>query len=159
MIPSRSGATVRVQAEAFDVAAEIATLSRGRRDIGAVVSFTGLCRDEGGSLAALEIEHYPGMAEEEISRVVETARGRWPLMGVTVIHRHGRILPGEDIVLVVTASAHRRAAFAAAEFLMDYLKTNAPFWKKEVSASGKPGDWVASKATDLEDAQRWADRE
>jgi molybdopterin synthase catalytic subunit len=145
----------RVQAEPFDVATEIAALTHKRRDIGAVVSFTGLCRDEGGKLLALEIEHYPGMAEEEISRVVETAEGRWPLQGVTVIHRHGRILPGEDIVLVVTASAHRRAAFEAAEFLMDYLKTSAPFWKKEVPVSGEPGGWVASKTTDIEDARRW----
>jgi molybdopterin synthase catalytic subunit len=146
---------VRVQPEPFDVAAEIAALTRKRRDIGAVVSFTGLCRDEGGKLAALEIEHYPGMAEEEISRVVETAEARWPLQGVTVVHRRGRILPGEDIVLVVTASAHRRAAFEAAEFLMDYLKTSAPFWKKEVPVSGEPGGWVASKTTDIEDARRW----
>jgi molybdopterin synthase catalytic subunit len=159
MSSATTSATVRVQAEAFDVKAEIAALTRGRRDIGAVVSFTGLCRDEGGTLAALEIEHYPGMAEEEIARVVETAQERWPLMGVTAIHRHGRILPGEEIVLVVTASVHRRAAFAAAEFLMDYLKASAPFWKKEVSASGKPGGWVASKTADAEDARRWADQE
>ena len=149
---------VRVQSEPFDVAAEIAALTQGRRDIGAVVSFTGLCRDEGGTLAALEIEHYPGMAEDEIGRVVEDARGRWPLAGVTVIHRHGRILPGEDIVLVVTASAHRRAAFEAAEFLMDYLKTSAPFWKKEISVSGEPGGWVTSKAADVADARRWRDK-
>jgi molybdopterin synthase catalytic subunit len=147
--------TVRVQHQAFDVAAEISALTHGRRDIGAVVSFTGLCRDEGGTLAALEIEHYPGMAEEEIGRVVETAEKRWPLQGVSVIHRHGRILPGEDIVLVVTASAHRRAAFEAAEFLMDYLKTSAPFWKKEVPASGEAGGWVASKTSDADDARRW----
>jgi molybdopterin synthase catalytic subunit len=146
---------VRVQSGEFDVAAEIAALTHGRRDIGAVVSFAGLCRDEGGRLAALEIEHYPGMAEEEIARVVEEARQRWPLQGVTVVHRHGRILPGEDIVLVVTASAHRRAAFEAAEFLMDYLKTSAPFWKKELSASGNEGGWVASKASDAADALRW----
>jgi molybdopterin synthase catalytic subunit len=146
---------VRVQHESFDMAAEIGALTHSRRDIGAVVSFTGLCRDEGGTLAALEIEHYPGMAEDEIARVVETAERRWPLQGVTVIHRHGRILPGEDIVLVVTASAHRRAAFEAAEFLMDYLKTSAPFWKKEVPVSGEPGGWVASKAADTEDARRW----
>jgi molybdopterin synthase catalytic subunit len=146
---------VRVQPEAFDVAAEIAALTHGRQDVGAVVTFTGLCRDEGGSLAALEIEHYPGMAEEEISRVVEEAQARWPLQAVTVIHRHGRIAPGEDIVLVVTASAHRRAAFDAAEFLMDYLKARAPFWKKELRLSGEAGGWVASKATDAADAERW----
>jgi len=146
---------IRVQAEAFDVAAEIAALTHGRRDVGAVVSFTGLCRDEGGSLAALEIEHYPGMAEEEIARVVTQAQARWPLQGVTVLHRHGRIAPGEDIVLVVTASAHRRPAFEAAEFLMDYLKTRAPFWKKELRSAGEAGGWVAAKATDTADAERW----
>jgi len=147
---------VSIQAEPFDVAAEIAALTRGRRDVGAVVSFTGLCRDEGGRLAALEIEHYPGMAEEEIARVVEAVQRRWPLEDVSVIHRHGRIEPGEDIVLVVTASAHRRAAFEAAEFLMDYLKTSAPFWKREIPASGEPGAWVAAKAEDAADARRWA---
>jgi molybdopterin synthase catalytic subunit len=147
--------TVRVQPEAFDVAAEIAALTRDRRDIGAVVTFTGLCRDEGGSLAALEIEHYPGMAEQEIGRVVAEAERRWPLQGVRVLHRHGRIAPGEDIVLVVTASAHRRAAFEAAEFLMDYLKTQAPFWKKELRLSGESGGWVEAKAADTSDAERW----
>jgi len=121
---------VRVQSQAFEIGAEIAALTRGRSDVGAVVTFTGLCRDEGGRLAALEIEHYPGMAEEEIGRVVAEAQSRWPLQGVTVVHRHGRIAAGEEIVLVVTLSAHRRAAFEAAEFLMDYLKTSAPFWKK-----------------------------
>ncbi|MBV9755403.1 MAG: molybdenum cofactor biosynthesis protein MoaE, partial [Hyphomicrobiales bacterium] len=98
---------VRVQSEAFNIATEISALTRGRSDVGAVVTFTGLCRDEGGSLAALEIEHYPGMAEEEIARVIEEAQGRWPLQGVTVVHRHGRIAAGEEIVLVVTLSAHR----------------------------------------------------
>src|SRR3712207_3184077 len=121
--------TIRIQAKSFDVAAEIAALTEGRADIGAVVIFTGLCRDEGGRLAALELEHYPGMAQTEVARVVEEARGRWTLSGATVIHRFGRILPGQNIVLVVTAAAHRRAAFEAAEFLIDYLKTRAPFWK------------------------------
>jgi molybdopterin synthase catalytic subunit len=150
-------ATIRVQGEPFDIAAEIAAMRRGRRDIGAIVSFTGLCRDEGGRLAALEIEHYPGMAEEEIGRVVAEAEKRWPLQGVAVVHRHGPIAPGDDIVLVVTASAHRRAAFEAAEFLMDYLKTKAPFWKKELEVSGEAGDWVAAKAADASDAERWQD--
>jgi molybdopterin synthase catalytic subunit len=95
------------------------------------------------------------MAEAEIGRVVERAQARWPLQGASVVHRHGRIRPGEEIVLVVTASAHRRAAFEAAEFLMDYLKTNAPFWKKEIAVSGEAGGWVASKAGDDEDARRW----
>lgn len=146
---------VRVQSEAFDIGAEIAALTRGRSDIGAVVTFTGLCRDEGGSLGALEIEHYPGMAEEEIARVVEKAQARWPLQGVTVLHRHGRIAAGEEIVLVVTLSAHRRAAFEAAEFLMDYLKTGAPFWKKEVRLADAAGRWVEAKASDTADAARW----
>lgn len=149
---------VRVQAQGFDIAAEIAALTRGRSDVGAVVTFTGLCRDEAGSLAALEIEHYPGMAEEEIARVIEKAEARWPLQGVTVLHRHGRIAAGEAIVLVVALSAHRRAAFAAAEFLMDYLKTSAPFWKKEVRPSDKAGKWIEAKAQDTADAERWREK-
>jgi molybdopterin synthase catalytic subunit len=149
---------VRVQAQGFDIAAEIAALTRGRSDVGAVVTFTGLCRDEAGSLAALEIEHYPGMAEEEIARVIEKAEARWPLQGVAVVHRHGRIAAGEEIVLVVTLSAHRRAAFEAAEFLMDYLKTSAPFWKKEVRLSDGAAGWVEAKATDADDAERWREK-
>ena len=125
-------ATIRLQREAFDAAAETESMSRGRTDIGAVVTFTGLCRaDENGRpIASLTLEHYPGMAEAEIARHVEEAGARWPLLGVTVIHRYGRIVPGEGIVLVATASSHREAAFAAASFLMDYLKTRAPFWKQ-----------------------------
>jgi molybdopterin synthase catalytic subunit len=148
-------ATIRIQAEDFDVAAEIAALSEGRADIGAVVTFTGLCRNEGGRLAALEIEHYPGMAQAEVARVVEEARGRWPLSGVTVVHRFGKILPGQSIVLVVTASTHRRAAFEAAEFLMDYLKTRAPFWKREHVADGSTGTWVEATEADDEATERW----
>ncbi len=151
-------ATIHVQAEAFDAAAEAATLTKGRTDIGAVVTFTGICRDEAGSLAALELEHYPGMAEAEIARVVEEAEKRWPLAGVTAIHRHGRIAPGEDIVLVVTASAHRQAAFEAAEFLMDYLKTRAPFWKKEHRIDDSEGDWVEARDVDDHAAARWTER-
>ena len=128
--------TIRVQHEDFDAAVESAKLTQGRTDIGAVVTFAGLCRDEGGKLAALELEHYPGMAEEEMSRVVDQAIERWPLQGVTVIHRYGKIAPGAQIVLVVTASSHRVAAFEAATFLMDYLKTRAPFWKKEHHKDG-----------------------
>ena len=146
---------VRIQAEDFDIAAETAALARGRTDVGAVVTFTGLCRGEGGQLAALELEHYPGMAEEEIRRVAEEACGRWPLQGVTVIHRHGRIAPGGQIVLVATASAHRAAAFAGADFIMDFLKTRAPFWKKEHGADGSEGDWVEAKETDDRAARRW----
>ena len=148
-------ATVRVQPEPFDASAEAAALTAGRTDVGAVVTFVGLCRDEGGTLAALELEHYPGMAEEEISRVVAEACARWPLSGATAIHRYGRIAPGEPIVLVVTASPHRAAAFAAAEFLMDWLKTRAPFWKKEHRTDGTSGDWVEARAADDAAAERW----
>ncbi|MDR7035395.1 molybdopterin synthase catalytic subunit [Methylobacterium sp. BE186] len=147
---------VSIQAEPFDVAAEIARLSAetaGRA--GAVVTFTGLCRDEGGRLTALELEHYPGMAEAEIARVVEEARSRWPLAGVRVVHRHGRVAPGDGIVLVLTASAHRTAAFEAASYLMDYLKTRAPFWKREHLADGSVGGWVEATAADDLAAGRW----
>jgi molybdopterin synthase catalytic subunit len=148
--------TVRLQREPFDVAAEAAKLSRGRADIGAVVTFTGICRgdEEGEPIAALTLEHYPGMAEAEIERHVAEAIARWPLAGVTVIHRYGRIEPGEDIVMVVTTSAHRQAAFAAAEFLMDYLKTRAPFWKQVEKAGGKT--WVDAKTADDAAAKRWS---
>lgn len=146
---------VRVQAEPFDAAHEEALLSAGRRDVGAILSFTGLCRDEDATLAALEIEHYPGMAEAEIARVAQAALARWPLLGLTVIHRFGLIRPGEKIVLVVAAARHRGEAFAAAEFLMDYLKTSAPFWKKEHRAGGAIGGWVEAKAADDAAAQRW----
>jgi len=147
--------TVRIQREPFNAAAESAKLTRGRTDVGALVTFTGVCRgDEAGEpIAALTLEHYPGMAETEIERHVAQAAERWPLLGVTVIHRHGRIQPGEDIMMVATASSHRQAAFAAAEFLMDYLKTRAPFWKQVEKADGKI--WVAAKATDDAAAARW----
>jgi len=147
--------TVRLQREEFDAAAEAAALTRGRTDIGALVTFTGICRgaESGEPIAALTLEHYPGMAEAEIARHVEEAKARWPLMGVTVIHRFGRIAPGENIVLVVTASSHREAAFAAAEFLMDYLKTQAPFWKQVEAPSGKT--WVEAKEADDTAAARW----
>lgn len=147
---------IRLQREAFDVADEVAALTRGRSDIGAVVTFTGLCRaDENGEpIAALTLEHYPGMAEVEIARHVEAAAARWPLLGVSVIHRYGRLTPGEVIVLVVTASSHRQAAFAAAEFLMDYLKTRAPFWKQVENAGGR--NWVEAKALDDVAAERWS---
>ncbi len=146
---------LRLQKEPFEAAAEIVPLTAGRHDIGALVTFTGLCRDEAGSLAALEIEHYPGMAEAEIDRVVEEAGRRWPLEAVLVIHRYGVILPGEAIVLVATASKHRGEAFSAAEFLMDYLKTAAPFWKKKHDRDGRADDWVAAKEKDEAAAQRW----
>src|ERR1700720_409765 len=125
--------TIRIQEADFDVAHEIAALSRTRTDIGAVVSFSGICRDSenGGAIAALTLEHYPGMAEAEIARHAETAMSRWPLTGLSVIHRVGRIVPGENIVLVLTASKHRQAAFQAAGYMLDYLKGQAPFWKRE----------------------------
>ena len=147
--------TIRVQEADFDVAREIATLTKGRTDIGAVVSFSGICRDSenGEAIAALTLEHYPEMAEAEITRHAETALSRWPLTGLTVIHRVGRIVPGENIVLVLTASAHRQAAFQAAEFLMDYLKANAPFWKREESAGGT--SWVEAHHHDDAAAARW----
>jgi molybdopterin synthase catalytic subunit len=147
--------TIRVQAEDFDVAAEIAALTAGRLDIGAVVTFTGLCRSENGALAALELEHYPGMAEDEITAVAAEALRRWPLQGVTCIHRFGIIPAGANIVLVVTASPHRRAAFEAADFLMDFLKTRAPFWKKEHLPNGETRAWVEAKAEDDQAAARW----
>jgi molybdopterin synthase catalytic subunit len=146
---------VRVQKDTFDAAVEAAELTRGRSDVGAVVTFTGLCRDEGGALAALEIEHYPGMAEEEITRVAREAASRWPLEGIIAIHRYGLIRPGEPIVLAVTTSVHRTEAFAAATFLMDYLKTEAPFWKKQHLADQASGDWVEAKTQDQAAAQKW----
>jgi molybdopterin synthase catalytic subunit len=147
---------VRLQREPFDAAAEVAALTRGRTDIGAVVTFTGICRgsENGAPIAALTLEHYPQMAEAEITRHVEEAERRWTLLGVRVIHRYGRILPGEDIVLVVTASSHRQDAFAAAEFLMDYLKTRAPFWKQVEQAGQRT--WVEAKSADDRAADRWA---
>ncbi|MBN9435539.1 molybdenum cofactor biosynthesis protein MoaE [Bosea sp. (in: a-proteobacteria)] len=147
---------VRIQREDFDLGAEVAALARGNANIGAVVSFTGLCRDESGRLAALELEHYPGMAEAEIARVAAEAAARWPLSGLLAIHRFGLIRPGEQIVLVIAASSHRREAFAAADFLMDYLKTRAPFWKREHLADGSIGGWVEAKADDDRAVERWS---
>jgi molybdopterin synthase catalytic subunit len=147
--------TVRLQREPFDAAAEATKLARGRTDVGALVTFTGVCRgsEDGEPIAALTLEHYPGMAEREIERHAAEAAERWPLLGATIIHRYGRILPGEDIVLVVTTSSHREAAFAAAEFLMDYLKTRAPFWKLVEKADGTT--WVEAKEADDAAAERW----
>jgi molybdopterin synthase catalytic subunit len=147
--------TIRIQETDLDIAQEIVALTKGRTDIGAVVSFSGICRGSEGSetIAALTLEHYPGMAEAEIARHAETAMSRWPLNGLTVIHRVGRIAPGENIVLVLTASQHRQAAFQAAEFLMDYLKANAPFWKREESADG--ASWVDARNHDDAAAARW----
>ncbi|HEY1361161.1 MAG TPA: molybdenum cofactor biosynthesis protein MoaE [Xanthobacteraceae bacterium] len=152
-------ASIRLQREPFDAAREAAKLREARTDIGALVSFTGICRSEeaGGELVAMTLEHYPGMAEAEIARHVEAAERRWPLLGATVVHRYGRITPGEDIVLVLTAAAHRQDAFAAAEFLMDYLKTRAPFWKQVEYAgvAGRQIAWVDAKRADDALAERW----
>ena len=148
-------ATIRIQQVDFDVAQEIAALTKGRTDVGAVVTFSGICRgsENGEPIAALTLEHYPGMAEAEIGRHADEALARWPLQGLTIVHRFGRIAPGENIVLVVTASSHRQAAFEAAEFLMDYLKTNAPFWKREETEKGT--SWIEARDLDDAAAARW----
>ena len=147
--------SIRIQQDDFDIGREISALTQGRTDIGAVVSFSGICRGVEGSeaIAALTLEHYPEMAEAEIARHADTAMSRWPLTGITVIHRVGRIEPGENIVLVLTASQHRQAAFQAAEFLMDYLKANAPFWKREENTGGT--GWVDARDHDDDAAARW----
>jgi len=146
-------ATVRVQAEAFDLAAESAALTAGRVDVGGLASFVGLCRADEG-LSALVLEHYPGMTERAIGRIAAEACARWPLTGCTVIHRHGRLEPGAPIVLVLTASSHRAAALESCAFLIDWLKTRAPFWKREEFAGGAER-WVEAKAADDQAAARW----
>jgi len=146
---------IRIQREDFDMAAEIAALREGRADIGALASFTGLCRDEGGRLSALGLEHYPGMAEAELGRVAREAAQRWPLTGLVAIHRYGLIRPGENIVLVIAASSHRHAAFSGAEFMMDFLKTRAPFWKREHLVTGETGGWVEARDADDAAMARW----
>ncbi|HMK88656.1 MAG TPA: molybdenum cofactor biosynthesis protein MoaE [Methylocystis sp.] len=147
--------TIRLSREDFDTAAEERRLIAGRTDIGAIVAFTGLCRDEGGALAALELEHYPEMAESELGSIAREALTRWSLDGLTIIHRYGTIRPGERIVLVLAAAKGRADAFAAAQFVMDYLKTRAPFWKKELRVDGAEGSWVEAKASDEEAARAW----
>jgi len=146
---------IRVQREDFDIRAEIARVREGRTDIGAIVSFTGTVRETiHQRVAAMTLEHYPGMTERELERIAAQARERWPITGCTIIHRYGRLEPGDNIVLVVTASAHRQAAFEAAQFLMDYLKTSAPFWKSEETPEGPR--WVEARETDDKAARRWA---
>jgi molybdopterin synthase catalytic subunit len=147
--------TIRIQQADFDIAREIAALTASRTDIGAVVTFSGICRggQGGDATTALTLEHYPGMAEAEIARHADEAMTRWPLTGLTIVHRVGRIVPGENIMVVLTASAHRQAAFQAAEFLMDYLKAHAPFWKREDTADGS--GWIAAKTDDDDAAARW----
>jgi molybdopterin synthase catalytic subunit len=143
-----------VQEAPFDLAAETARLQDGRTDVGGIASFLGVCRADGG-LSAMVLEHYPGMTERALTRIAEDACARWPLTGCTVIHRYGRLLPGEPIVLVVTASAHRVAALESCAFLIDWLKTKAPFWKREEFADGG-ARWVDAKAEDEQAAARWA---
>lgn len=145
----------RITEGPLDLAAEIEAVQAGRTDIGAVVSFTGICRDEAGRLDALELEHYPGMAEKEIARIADLAAERWDIAALTIVHRHGRVRPGEIIVVVIAASIHRHAAFEAAEFVMDFLKTHAPFWKKEHASDGTPLGWVAAKSSDDQAESRW----
>lgn len=146
---------ISIQTEDFDPALVARDLQGDRRDIGAVVSFTGLVRDltPGHELVALELEHYPGMTEKALGRIADEACGRWPIDDLAIIHRVGRLQPGAHIVLVVVLSAHRRAAFEACDFLMDYLKTRAPFWKKEITVDGE--SWIDARKSDEDDASRW----
>jgi molybdopterin synthase catalytic subunit len=156
---------ITVQAEDFDLAAEYESLRADVGDIGAIVTFTGLVRefyvpdsDEallGGTTQTLYLEHYPGMTEKSLQEIVAQAESRWPLLGTRVIHRVGELHPGDQIVMVATASSHRHAAFEAAEFIMDYLKSHAPFWKKQTSASSS--DWISSRSSDSEALKRWQD--
>lgn len=146
---------VRIQEDDFDIDTEIKALTKDNPNIGAVVTFTGLCRDEDGALSALELEHYPGMAEAEIMRYAEQAIDRFDLSGMVAIHRYGKISPSANIVLVIAASRHRQAAFDGANFLMDFLKTRAPFWKKEYLKSGEAAGWVDSKDSDDKSLKKW----
>jgi molybdopterin synthase catalytic subunit len=150
---------IHVQREDFDISATLDALSAGRTDIGAIATFTGLVRDmtkaEGGApVSAMELEHYPGMTERALAAIAAEAAGRWPLQGIAVVHRHGPLAPGDRIVLVACASAHRKAAFEAAEFVMDFLKTKAPFWKKETTPDG--ARWVDARDADDLAAARWS---
>jgi molybdopterin synthase catalytic subunit len=147
---------IRVQLEDFDIGAEIAQLRAGRRDIGAIVAFAGTVRDQHGAVEEMALEHYPGMTEGELARIEGEACARWPLQASLIVHRYGKLRPGDAIVLVVTASEHRDAAFDAAKFLMDYLKTRAPFWKREQGPSG--ARWVEADAKDDSAATRWQKR-
>ena len=146
---------IRVQSEDFDIGAEVDRLTQGRTDLGAVVTFTGCVRDHAGGkqISEMTLEHYPGMTEQELARIETQARERWPLQDCLIVHRYGALKPGDRIVLVVTASPHRRAAFEAAEFLMDYLKTSAPFWKRESGPDGT--QWVDARESDDKALKRW----
>ena len=146
---------IRVQEQDFDIGAEIAALRAGRTDVGAIAAFAGLVRDHasGSQVTAMTLEHYPGMTEKELARIEREARERWPLLDCLIVHRTGRLLPGDNIVLVVTLSAHRDPAFEAAQFLMDYLKTKAPFWKSEEKNGTR--QWVQARESDAAAADRW----
>jgi len=149
--------SVCVQAESFNLQDEISRLSQNRQDIGAIVSFTGLVRDKakGRQITKMHLEHYPGMAEKELNQIVEKAKQQWPLQAVRLVHRYGTLAPGELIVCVITMSAHREAAFHAAQYIMDYLKTDAPFWKKEYFTNIENGEWVAAKQEDKNARENW----
>jgi molybdopterin synthase catalytic subunit len=144
---------IRVQPEDFDTGAEIARLKAGRSDIGAIVAFVGTVRDQAGAVDEMTLEHYPGMTDAELQRIEAEAYSRWPLQASLIVHRHGTLKPGDNIVLVVTASEHRDAAFDAAKFLMDYLKTSAPFWKRESGPGG--ARWVEADTKDSDAASGW----
>lgn len=148
--------TIRVQSEDFDIGEEIEALKAGRQTIGAIVTFTGTVRDMAGGepITSMTLEHYPGMTEAELEAISKEAHSRWPLLGTTIIHRIGALNPGDNIVLVITLSAHRHAAFEAADFLMDYLKSKAPFWKKETSPTGN-ASWVDARDSDQKALSRW----
>jgi molybdopterin synthase catalytic subunit len=148
---------IRIQEEDFDIGAEIAALRSGRTNIGAIVSFTGTVRDQAGDVTEMTLEHYPGMTETELARIEQDAQANWPLQASLIVHRVGTLKPGDNIVLVIAASAHRNAAFDAARFIMDYLKTRAPFWKRESSPSGDR--WVAAKHSDDDATTRWRERD
>lgn len=145
---------ISVQEQSFDLGAETSSFAAGHKDMGAIVTFTGIVRDlPDDPLIAMEIEHYPGMTEAALTEIAQTAMDRWSLGDALVIHRHGRLVPGEMIMMVATASKHRKDAFEAAEYLMDYLKSRAPFWKREITTQGEA--WVASKSEDEDALTRW----
>jgi molybdopterin synthase catalytic subunit len=157
MDPTDAQLTVRVQTEDFDIGAELARLRRGNRSIGAIASFVGTVRDinDGTGVATMTLEHYPGMTEKALAAIVEQAKSRWDIFDCLVIHRYGQLAPTDQIVLVAVTSAHRGEAFAACEFVMDYLKTQAPFWKKEKTPAGER--WVEARSSDDAAAARWKD--
>lgn len=152
---TRPAVRISVQAEDFDMALETKRITEGRFDVGAVASFLGLCRGEQGRLSALELEHYPGMAEKQLSLLADNAAARWTLDAITIFHRYGKLAPGEQIVGVIATSRHRDAAFDAARFIMDTLKTDAPFWKKEHGVDGQSGEWVDARESDDAAKERW----